>query len=94
MTISESLGWLKTLQSRHAELVNLRNQNSAVQRHRYGNDNVQEIQPQYNAKALDKRITLIAREIRLLDEAIKRANAQTVVQGYERRDEVLGELED
>lgn len=93
MTVSESLGWLKTLKTRHAELVALRNQNSARERQRYGNEE-RVIEPQYDVKKLDKRITLLAREIRLCDEAIKRTNAQTVVQGFERRDDVLGELED
>jgi len=93
MTISEGLGWLKTLKTRHAELVKLRDVNSVAERQRYGAE-VREVAPQYNAKALDKRVTLLAREIRLLDEAIKRTNAQTILNGFERRDEVLGELED
>lgn len=92
MNISEALGWMKTLKARHSELVNLRNQNSAVTVRRYGNDN-ETTTPTYDAKALDRRITLLAREMRLLDEAIKRANATTIITGFTRNDDVLGELE-
>lgn len=93
MNISEALGWMKTLKSRHAELISLRDANSATRIHRYG-DNSQEVKPEYDVKALDKRVTLLAREIRLLDEAVKRANATTELPNYSRSDDVLGELED
>lgn len=94
ITISEGLGWLKTLQARHAELVALRNANSATQINRYGNaGDERRVEPTYSAIGLDRRITLIAREIRLLGDAIKRTNASTEVHRYERNDDVLGELE-
>jgi hypothetical protein len=35
----------------------------------------------------------LAREIRLLDQAMKATNAKTVVEGYDQDDAVLGELE-
>lgn len=92
-TISEGLNWLKTLQLRHRELITLRDANSAAHTRRYGNDLQETTKPEYDAKLLDKRITLIARELRLCNDAIKRANAGTVLAGYEIRDEVLGELE-
>lgn len=91
-TVSESINWLKTLQLRHGELVRLRDANSATRIQRYG-ENVTETKPEYDTKALDKRITLIAREIRLCNDAIKASNAKTVLERYEIRDEVLGELE-
>lgn len=93
MTINEGLSWKKTLQTRHAELVRLRDANSGATRQRFGTE-VIEHTPSYDAKKLDKRITLIAREIRLLDSAIKTANAVTQVPGYTQNDDVLGELED
>jgi type I restriction-modification system DNA methylase subunit len=93
ITVSEALGWLKTLKARHAELVNLRNENSAIRVNRYGSEQ-QEIKPQYDVKKLDKRVSLIAREIRVVDEAIKRFNATSGLPGYVRNDDVLGELED
>ena len=94
MTISEALGWMKVLKARHAELVALRNENSNVRTTRYSReDPVVVEEPKYDAKALDRRITLIAREMRLVDEAIKRANAVTPIGDYARDDNVLGELE-
>jgi hypothetical protein len=93
MNISEALGWMKTLKARHAELVGLRDANSATRIQRYG-DNSTEIKPEYDTKKLDKRVTLLAREIRILDEAIKRTNAATELPNFVRDDAVLGELED
>ena len=92
-TVSESINWLKTLQLRHGELVRLRDANAATRIQRYGENLTTETKPEYNAKLLDKRITLIAREIRLCNDAIKASNAKTVLERYEIRDEVLGELE-
>lgn len=97
VTISEALGWQKTLNYRHAELVRLRDQNSQRTRQRYnfGTASQQEQveEPTYDAKALDKRITLLAREIRVVGEAIKRANASVQLQDYLKDESVLGELE-
>lgn len=93
MNLSEALGWLKVLKARHAELVRLRDANSSDRTESYG-ERVIETKPTYDAKKLDKRITLIAREIRCLDEAIKRTNAATPIAGFTRNDDVLGELED
>jgi hypothetical protein len=95
ITLSEALGWLKTLRERHTELLNLRNENSFRERiYRGANaDKTTEKIPVYDVKALDKTIGRVAREIRLLDMAIKRTNAATVVVGYDQDDAVLGELE-
>jgi len=41
---------------------------------------------------LDKAVTRVAREIRLLEQAMKAANAKTVIDGYDQDDAVLGEL--
>lgn len=92
ITISEGLGWLKTLKARHAELVNLRNVNSAEVTTDYQGKTVTRT-PSYNAKVLDKRIAILAREIRLCDTAIKATNGTTDVKGYESDDDVLAELE-
>lgn len=94
VTINEALTWRKTLQERHAELVQLRNENSAVVTRRYGVGGDKEIErkPTYDVKAFDKMVTRVAREIQKLDMAIKVTNAATTVVGYEQDDEVLGEL--
>lgn len=93
MNISEALGWKKTLQSRHAELLALRNQNAQTRIVRYGTE-AEKVVPEYDPKKLDRRVTLLAREIRSLDEAIKRTNASVDVQGFTRDENVLGELEE
>lgn len=90
-TISECLGWLKTLKARHAELIQLRNTNSAEIAVDYqGKQTVRK--PMYDPKALDRQIAVLAREIRLCDTAIKTTNGQTLVKDYVLDDEVLAEL--
>jgi hypothetical protein len=94
VTINEALTWLKTLRERHAELVGLRNENSAAVTRRFGvgGDKETTRQPTYDVKALDKLVTRVAREIQKLEQAIKVTNATTTVTGYDKNDEVLGEL--
>jgi hypothetical protein len=94
LTINEALGWMTTLKERHAELVNLRNQNSRDKLRYIGANAEKTIEEKalYDPKALDKTITTLAREIRLLDMAIKRTNATTKVAGYNQDEAVLGEL--
>lgn len=90
-SISECLGWLKTLKARHAELVTLRNQNSATVEVDYQGKQTTKT-PTYDAKELDKRIAILAREIRLCDTQIKHTNATTEVKDYILDDDVLAEL--
>jgi hypothetical protein len=46
----------------------------------------------YDVKVLDRLVARVAREIRLLDQALKATNAKTTVEGYNQDDAVLGEL--
>jgi hypothetical protein len=41
---------------------------------------------------LDKLVTRVAREIRLLEQALKATNAKTAIDTYDQDDAVLGEL--
>lgn len=91
VTISESLGWLKTLKARHTELIGLRNANAAETTVDYQGKQVTKT-PLYDPKDLDKKIAVLAREIRLCDSAIKATNAQTLVKDYVMDDDVLAEL--
>lgn len=91
ISISEGLGWLKTLNKRHAELVQLRNQNAAEVVTDYQGKTTTRT-PVYDAKELDKRIAVLAREIRLCDSAIKATNSSTQVKEYQMDDDVLAEL--
>jgi hypothetical protein len=49
-------------------------------------------EPVYDVKVLDKLVTRVAREIRLLEQALKATNARTTVDAYDQDDAVLGEL--
>lgn len=91
-TISEGIGWMKILKGRHAELASLRNANANRVIQDY-NGRQTSTEPLHDAKKLDVRVTKLAREIRLLDAAIKHSNAVTLMD-YTINDEVLGELED
>lgn len=92
MTISQGLGWMKTLRERHQELVSLRNQNSHSSERLFGDAKTVIITPTYDVKQLDKLVNGVAMEIRKLDEALKEANATLTIPGYEKNPAVLGEL--
>ena len=93
ITLNEGLAWLKTLRKRHEELIALRDANANRERRFYGATDREFIkEPVYDVKSLDLTITRIAREIRLLDQAMKATNAKTPIAGYEQDDAVLGEL--
>jgi hypothetical protein len=94
ITLNEGLAWLKTLKKRHEELIELRNANAHRERRFLGSSADRELvrEPVYDVKILDRAVTRVAREIRLLDQAMKATNAQTVISGYNQDDAVLGEL--
>jgi hypothetical protein len=94
ITLNDGLAWLKTLKKRHEELISLRDNNAHRERRFFGSAADKEIvkEPVYDVKMLDKAVTRVAREIRLLDQALKATNAKTLVEGYEQDDAVLGEL--
>jgi len=93
ITINEGLAWLKTLKKRHQELLALRNDNAYRERRFYGASADKEIvkEPVYD-EVLDRVITRVAREIRLLEQALKATNAKTTIDSYQQDDAVLGEL--
>lgn len=94
ITLNEGLAWLKTLNKRYEELIALRNENAHRERRFYGSSAERELvkEPVYDIKVLDKAATCVAREIRLLDQAMKATNAKTAIEGYDQDDAVLGEL--
>lgn len=94
ITINEGLAWLKTLKKRHEELLALRNDNAHRERRFYDASADRDIikEPVYDVKVLDKLVTRVAREIRLLEQALKATNAKTTVEAYNQDDAVLGEL--
>lgn len=94
ITINEGLAWLKTLKRRHEELLALRNDNAHRERRFYGASADKEIvkEPIYDVRVLDKLVTRVAKEIRLLEQALKATNAKTAIDTYDQDDAVLGEL--
>lgn len=94
ITINEGLAWLKTLKKRHEELLALRDGNAHRERRFLGATADREIikEPIYDLRVLDRLVTRVAREIRLLEQALKATNAKTVVEAYDQDDAVLGEL--
>jgi predicted esterase len=94
ITLNEGLAWMKTLKKRHEELIALRNDNSSRERRFLGSMADKEIvkEPVYDVKALDRAVTRVAREIRLLEQALKATNAKTIVEGYDQDDGALGEV--
>jgi hypothetical protein len=46
----------------------------------------------YDVKVLDRLVTRVAREIRLLEQALKATNARTTVDADDQDDAALGEL--
>jgi hypothetical protein len=94
LTINEALTWKKTLETRHAELQGLRNENSAIRTSYRGlkGDTAETIKPTYDVVALDSLVSRLAREVRKLDMAIKSTNAVAIVNGYEYDEDILGEL--
>src|SRR3984893_15032468 len=94
ITINEGLAWLKTLKKRHEELLALRNDNAHRERRFYGASADKEIvkEPVYDVKVLDKLVTRVARESRLLEPPRKVTNARTTVEADGQDDAVLGEL--
>lgn len=94
VTINEALVWKKTLQERHQELLQLRNENSHATTRRYGIGGDKDVTtvPTYDVKVLDKMITRLATEMRRLEQQIKATNAVTAVLNYTQDDTVLGEL--
>jgi hypothetical protein len=49
-------------------------------------------EPVYDVKVVDHLVTRVAREIRLLEQALKTTNARTAIEAYDQDDAVLGEL--
>ena len=93
MTIDEGLRWMSTLKLRHTELVSLRNTNSNERSRYFGDREVAVDKPVYDIKVLDRLINGVAKEMRKLDEAIKKTNTVTTVTDYTKDENTLGEIQ-
>ena len=78
MTINEALCVMKLIRTRINELNSLRSQVSQAERyHIYSNQQEKVIEPRYDVKAVDKKITELELAQFKLDSAIKTSNART-----------------
>lgn len=93
MTISEGLSYAKQLREKYHDLKSLRDENSSVHRRIFGGgdkDSVTIKEPVYKLKVLDAKMNLVSKEMRLLEQAIKRANATFTI-SYEPDESVWNE---
>lgn len=92
MTISEALTYIKSLKARHSQLMQLQQENSYESTRYAGEKGVVVKTPQYIVKNVDKKINLVAGEIRKLEMAIKKANAITEI-SYQENEDVFSAIE-
>ena len=94
ITINEAMSIMKQLKDRHQELIGLRNTNSADKTRYFGAnaDKNEVIKVVYDIKKLDKLVNQVAKEIRMLDLAIRATNQSVTVVGYEFSEDVFGEV--
>ena len=105
MKINEALEAIKLYRGRISELGVLRSDNSHKEVHDYdmfherGGDKGKIVinEPMYDVKKIDRLMSKLSKELRLLDAAIKQTNASVDVIGYASAkfaDIELGELEE
>ena len=94
INISQGLSWLKTLKESHKSYERLRDENSHKSTRLFGESKEIVTNPTYNVKKLNRVVNELAKEIRNLDDLIKTQNAKTVIEGYEKNESVLGDLEE
>jgi len=82
LTVNEALALLTMLRSRVNDLRNLRNTVSTKERYfGYGTtDKEKVVEPQYDVKIVDKKVTELETSIFHIDASIKQANAKTEIE--------------
>ncbi len=80
ITINEILVLQKVVRERTAELRSLRSSVANRELYMYGKDNQKVVEPQYDVKAVDRKITELERFLLKSDTAVKRSNAITEVE--------------
>jgi len=82
MTVNELLSLTKIVRERLNELKHLRNTVSVKDTYMYG-DKERTTEPQYDVKAVDKKIVFLENFLYKSDAKIKTSNAKTEVLGLE-----------
>lgn len=78
-TVNQLLVLLKEIRSRVCDLKRLRCQVAVKTTSFYGERETKEVEPQYDVKVLDKKITELENFLFTADAAIKQSNAVTTV---------------
>lgn len=78
MTISEALTLQRAIKTRIGDLENLRSDVAKKDRYLFG-DKERITEPQYDVRAVDKKITVLQQMLFEIDTAIKTSNATTKI---------------
>ena len=93
MTINEVLVLQKAVRTRMEELRGLRNQVARRESYLYGQDEKKVIEPQYDVKAVDKKITELETFLYKSESLVKNSNAKTEVELTVDVDKLLAPLQ-
>ena len=93
MTINELLGLIKIVKVRASELRSLRSQISTKESWSYSDNREKYVEPQYDVKAVDRKITELETFIFKADSAIKQSNAVTKIDIDAQVDNLLAPLQ-
>lgn len=94
-SVNQLLVLMKEVRSRLNDLRGIRSSSTTRERTWFGanQENRKEVEPQYDVKAVDKKITSLENWLFKADAAIKQSNAMTVVDVEVDVDELLKPLE-
>lgn len=93
LTINQALVYQKIVRERVNELKGLRSEVSKRESYLYARDEKRVVEPQYDVKAVDKKITELETFLLKTDMAIKQSNAVTEIDGEFNTDELLKPLQ-
>lgn len=93
MTVNEMLVVQKAIRGRMMGLTALRSSVANRESYLYGKDNQKVVEPQYDVKKVDKKISEMERFLMKSDAAIKKSNAVTEIDLDVNTDELLNPIE-
>ena len=95
LTVNQLLVLMKEVRSRCNDLRSIRSSCTTRERTYFGlnQENRKEVEPQYDVKAVDKKVTSLENWLFKADAAIKQSNAMTVVDVEVDVDDLLKPLE-
>jgi hypothetical protein len=80
LTVNKLLSMQKIVRERLNELKNLRSEVSKKERTFFGNEDKKVVEPMYDVKEVDKKITKLERFLMDSDFSVKESNAKTKVE--------------